>query len=249
MRLLVITHWMDYYPWGRFSSLQIWMLFHGASITYSCSKEGSSLVNESRILVQESSEAPVFYLCGRSHIVSPYPAFSVQLLELHTGVVSGIHTTSYQRWWLEQAQSVATTIIQTGRLQTVWCFTPPALYNYFHTSILPHTLHDATYFACNVNWLTHAWLTVPDRCIKDWISTRTGMWYPITPTRPHPLTPPKAIPTIPSLCSHLQSMPTISARVNNYQGQLFTTLNRFLGQRVINLLWVSQNSETLSPEM
>jgi len=104
---------------GHFSSLQIWLLFAGASITY------NSRFVPRMVLCKLINPG---YWCRRvlkllfsfrvhiPRIVSPYPVFRVQLLELHTGVVSGIHTTSYQRWWLEQAQSVATAITQRDTL-------------------------------------------------------------------------------------------------------------------------------------
>ena len=103
----------------RSFSLQIWLLFPGASITYNSRFVPKTvlckLLNPGywcrRVLKL------LFLLCVHiPGIVSPHPVFRVQLLELHTGVVSGIHTTSYQRQWLEQAQSVATAITQRDTL-------------------------------------------------------------------------------------------------------------------------------------
>jgi len=81
-------------------SLQIWLLFPRASITYNSRFVPKTVLCKSlnpgywcrRVLKL------LFLFCVHiPGIVSPYPVFRVQLLELHTGVVSGIHTTSYQR--------------------------------------------------------------------------------------------------------------------------------------------------------
>jgi len=82
-------------------------------------------------------------------IVPPYPVFRVQLLELHTGVVSGIHTTSYQRWWLEQAQSVATAITQRDTLADFRLF---GILHHLH-----YVLISAHYITLYIYILLHEW--------------------------------------------------------------------------------------------